>query len=195
MDILWDPYESPWYTCKILNDIVTEFPESHDAICFAHSRPKLYKFEYVQMDSIASLRGVFLPKWHAICSMHNTYTLIDTLRNAKVHTQTSMVQYKFCILCNFHALSVQYIAVVPVQTFIILVCSHAIIVDRAALGFWQWCHLGIHGVRHRLLKHTSILVVCVWQEEVYYIYIYIMYIIIHLCTDMKHIIIYQTFYL
>ena len=150
MEILWDPYGSIWWTCKFLNDIVVEFPESHIAICVAHNRPIFYKIEHVQMDSIASMRGVFLPKWHAICSMHNTYTPIDTLRNAKVHTQTSMVHCKFCILCNFHALSVQYIAFVHVQTFRILVCSHAIIVDRMALGFLKLWHLGIHGIRHRL---------------------------------------------
>ena len=153
MDILWDPYESPWYTCKFLNDIVAEFPESHGPICCTHSRPEIYKFEHVQMDYITTLRGVKLPKWHAICSMHNAYTLIDTLRNAKVHAQTSMVQYKFCILCNFHALSVQYIAFAHVQFFINFICSHVTIVaivDRAALEFWQRCHLGIHGVRHRL---------------------------------------------
>ena len=62
MHILWDPYESIWYTCQFLNDIVIEFPESHNAICYAVSRPKNYEIEHVQMDSIASLRGVFLPK-------------------------------------------------------------------------------------------------------------------------------------
>ena len=129
------------------------------------------------MDSIASLRGVFLPKWHAICSMHNPYTPIDTLRNAKVHTQTSMVQYKFCILCNFHALSVQYIAFVHVQTFIILVCSHAIIVAVWPLFFWKLWHLGIHGIRYRLCIYTSISGTMVCQEEIYimcmYIHVYI----------------------
>ena len=117
------------------------------------------------MDYVATLRGVKWPKWHAICSMHNAYTLIDTLRNAKVNAQTSMVHFEFCILCNFHAVSVQYIAFVHVRFFIILVCPHAAIDSRGAVGFWQRCHLGFHGVRHRLWKHISILVVCICQEE------------------------------
>ena len=70
-----------------------------------------------------------------MCSMHTPYTLIDTLRNAKVNAQTERIHFKIRILCNFHALSVQYIAFVHVQFFIILVCSHVTIVDRAALEF------------------------------------------------------------
>ena len=130
------------------------------------------------MDYNVCLRGVKWPKWHAICSMHTPHTLIDTLRNAKVNAQTARTHFKFCKLCNFRALSVQYIAFVHVRFFIFLVCSHAAIDSRGALGFWQRCHLGFHGVRHRLWKHTSILVVCIWQEEGWnnlcvYIYIYI----------------------
>ena len=131
------------------------------------------------MDCNVCLRGVKWPKWHAIGSMHTPYTLIDTLKNAKVNAQTARIPFKIRILCIFRALSVQYNAFVSNICFIILVCSHAAIDSRGALGFWQWCHLGFHGVRHRLWKHTSILVVCIWQEEVHniniYIYIYIIY--------------------
>ena len=109
-------------------------------------------FDLWQMDCIAFLRGVKWPKWHAICSIHTPHTLIDTLRNAKVNAQTARTYFKICILCNSHALSLQYNAFVRGHFFIILVCSrpHAITMGRAALEFWQLCHLGIHGIRHRL---------------------------------------------
>ena len=179
MDILWDPYESLWYICKFLNDIVAEFPGSHGAIYCTHRRRKKSYVDLWQMDCNASLRGVKWPKWHAICSMHSPHTLIDTLRNAKVAAQTARIHFKICTLCNFRALSMQYNAFVSGHFFKILVCSHATIVDRAALEFWQRCHLGIHGIRHGLWKHTSILVLCICQEEGH-IYIYNIYIYIYI---------------
>ena len=150
MHILWDPYGSLWYTCQFLNDIVIEFPESHSAIYYTYSMWKFPRKDSWQMDCILSLRGEKWPKWHAICSMHTPHTLIDTLRNAKVNVCAAGIHFKNCNLCNFRALSVQYNPFVSYLFFIILVCSHAIIVGRAALEFWQLCHLGIHGVRHRL---------------------------------------------
>ena len=83
--ILWDPYGSLWYTCQFLNDIVTEFPESHGAIYYTYSHRKFPRNDHWQMDCNATLRGGQWPKWHALCCMYTLHTLIDTLRNAKVN--------------------------------------------------------------------------------------------------------------
>ena len=118
------------------------------------------------MDCIVSLRGEKWPKWHAIYSMYTARTLIVTLRNAKVHVCAARIHFENCILCNFRALSVQYNPFVSYIFFILLVCSHDTIVNRAVLKFPQLCHLGIHGIRHRLCIYISILVLCLCQEEV-----------------------------
>ena len=135
MHILWDPYGSIWYTCQFLNDIVIEFPESHNAIYYTYSHSKFPKKDSWQMDCILSLRGEKWPKWHAIYSMYTTHTLIVTLRNAKVYVYAAGIHFKNCILGNFRALSVQYNPFVSYVFFILLVCSHVIIVNRTVLKF------------------------------------------------------------
>ena len=98
--IIWDIYELPQCACKFLNDIVAEFPESHGALQCTHCRWTNQYNDRAQMEYVATLRGVKSPKWHEICSMHNAYTLIDTLRNAKVNAQTCMVHLNFAFCVN-----------------------------------------------------------------------------------------------
>ena len=118
-----------WHSCRI-----SRVPWRN--ILYTQAPKKKSYVDLWQMDCNASLRGVKWPKWHAICSMHTPHTLLATLRNAKGAAQATRIHCKNYNLCKCRALILQYNAFVSGHFFRILVCSHAIIVNRAALEFW-----------------------------------------------------------